>query len=190
LSIDTTKASVARAALDAGADIVNDVSGFRFDPAMAPLVAERGVPAVLMHSRGNFTDMHHEPRYEDVVTEVRTELRDRLERAQESGVDRRQLIVDPGLGFAKNVDHSLEVLRHLPELAELDRPLLVGPSRKRFIGRILSEGSTDFPVDRRLMGTAAAVAASILAGAHIVRVHDVPEMVQVARVGDAILGGD
>jgi len=191
LSVDTTKASVARAALDAGADIVNDVSGFSFDPEMAGLVAERGVPAVMMHLRGNFTDMHREPRYEDVVTEVRTELRDRLERAQESGVDRRQIIVDPGLGFAKDAGHSLEVLRRLPELAALDRPLLVGPSRKRFIGRALArDGGDDLPVEERLMGTAAAVAACVLAGAHVVRVHDVREMVQVARVCDAILAGD
>jgi dihydropteroate synthase len=191
LSVDTTKASVARAALDAGADIVNDVSGFSFDSEMASLVAERHVPAVLMHLRGNFTDMHREPRYADVMAEVRTELRDRLERAQEAGVDHRQIIVDPGLGFAKSAGQSLEVLRRLPELADLDRPLLVGPSRKRFIGRALAaEGEADRPVEERLMGTAAAVAACVLAGAHVVRVHDVREMVQVARVCDAILAGN
>jgi dihydropteroate synthase len=191
LSIDTTKASVARAALDAGADIVNDVSGFTFDPEMAGLVAERGVPAVLMHLRGNFTDMHGDPHYRDVVTEVRTELRDRLDRAQESGVDRRQIIVDPGLGFAKTAEHSLEMLRRLPELADLDRPMLLGPSRKRFIGRALArDGGPEPPAGDRLMGTAAAVAACVLGGAHIVRVHDVREMAQVARVCDAILAGD
>jgi len=191
LSVDTTKASVARAALDAGADIVNDVSGFRFDPAMAPLVAERRVPAVLMHLRGDFTDMHREPRYEDVVGEIRDELRDRLEESKKAGIDASQIIVDPGLGFAKSAGHSLEVLRRLPELAELDRPLLVGPSRKRFIGRALrSPDGADLPVAERLMGTAAAVAACVLAGAHVVRVHDVREMVQVARVCDAILAGE
>ncbi len=190
LSVDTTKAEVARAALDAGADIVNDVSGFRFDAAMAPLVAERGVPAVVMHLRGDFAGMHREQRYEDVVTEVRDELRDRLEEAREAGIDPGQIIVDPGLGFAKSAGHSLEVLRRLGELADLDRPLLVGPSRKRFIGRALSgPGGEDLPVGERLMGTAAAVAASVLAGAHLVRVHDVREMVQVARLCDAILGG-
>ena len=191
LSVDTTKASVARAALDAGADIVNDVSGFRFDPEMAALVAERGVPAVIMHLRGSFRDMHQDPHYVDVVTEIRDELRDRLEEHKKAGIGAGQIIVDPGLGFAKDADHSLEVLRRLPELAELDRPLLVGPSRKRFIGRALAQGDgADAPVEDRLMGTAAAVAASVLAGAHMVRVHDVREMVQVARVCDAILAGD
>ena len=190
LSVDTTKASVARAALDAGADIVNDVSGFTFDPGMAGLVAERRVPAVLMHLRGNFRDMHRDPHYADVVTEVRNELRDRLDCIEKAGIDLGQIIVDPGLGFAKDAGHSLAVLRRLPELAELDRPLLVGPSRKRFIGRALAaEGGTEAPVEDRLMGTAAAVAACILAGAHVVRVHDVREMVQVARVCDAILAG-
>ena len=190
LSVDTTKASVARAALDAGADIVNDVSGFTFDPGMAGLVAERRVPAVLMHLRGNFRDMHRDPHYADVVTEVRNELRDRLDCIEKAGIDPGQIIVDPGLGFAKDAGHTLEVLRRLPELAELDRPLLVGPSRKRFIGRALAaEGGTEAPVEDRLMGTAAAVAACILAGAHVVRVHDVREMVQVARVCDAILAG-
>jgi dihydropteroate synthase len=191
LSVDTTKASVARAALDAGADIVNDVSGFSFDPKMAPLIAERGVPAVLMHLRGDFADMHREPHYADVMTEVRTELRDRLDGAEKAGIDLGQIIVDPGLGFAKDAGHSLEVLRRLPELAELDRPLLVGPSRKRFIGRAQAgNGGADAPVEDRLMGTAAAVAACIFSGAHMVRVHDVREMVQVARVCDAILAGE
>jgi dihydropteroate synthase len=189
LSVDTTKASVARAALDAGADIVNDVSGFSFDPEMAALVAERGVPAVLMHLRGNFKDMHRDPQYVDVVTEVRDELRGRLEESKKAGIDAGQIIVDPGLGFAKSAGHTLEVVRRLGELAALDRPLLVGPSRKRFIGHALAAGGADRPVEDRLMGTAAAVAACILAGAHMVRVHDVREMVQVARVCDAVLAG-
>jgi dihydropteroate synthase len=190
LSVDTTKATVARAALDAGADMVNDVSGFTFDPGMAGVVAERGVPAILVHLRGDFTGMHREPHYADVMTEIRTELQDRLDRSEKAGIDLGQVIVDPGLGFAKSPVHSLEVLRRLPELAELDRPLLVGPSRKSFIGRALqSSDGEDLPVGERLMGTAAAVAACVLAGAHVVRVHDVREMVQVARVCDAILAG-
>ena len=183
LSIDTTKAAVARAALDAGADLVNDVSGFRFDPAMAPLVAERRVPAVVMHLRGDFESMHREPRYANVVEEVAAELRDTLARAERAGVPRSSLIVDPGLGFAKDAGHSLELLRRLPELAALDRPLLVGPSRKSFIGRLLG-----LPVEGRLLGTAATVAACVLGGAHIVRVHDVPQMIEVTRVCDAIRG--
>jgi dihydropteroate synthase len=181
LSVDTTKAAVAAAALDAGADIVNDVSGFTFDPALAPLLARRGVPAVVMHLRGDFSAMHREPRYEDVVGEVVAELRQRVAAAESAGVGRGQLILDPGVGFAKNAAHSLEVLRRLPELEALDLPVLVGPSRKSFIGKVL-----DLPVGERLMGTAAAVAACVLAGAHVVRVHDVRPMLEVARMCDAI----
>ena len=183
ISVDTTKAAVARAALDAGADLVNDVSGFRFDPALADLVAARGVPAVVMHMRGDFAGMHVKPSYEDVMGEVVAELGDALGRAEKAGVARSQLLVDPGIGFAKDARHSLEVLRRLPELKTLDRPLVVGPSRKSFIGKVL-----DLPVGERLLGTAAAVAAAVLAGAHVVRVHDVKEMVQVVRVCDAIVG--
>jgi dihydropteroate synthase len=181
LSVDTTRSAVARAALDAGADIVNDVSGFGYDPAMAPLVATRGVPAVLMHLRGAFHEMHSAPAYGDVVAEVVAELAAALARAEALGVGRELLIVDPGIGFSKNAEHSLAVLRGLEALSALERPVLVGPSRKSFIGKLL-----DRPADGRLMGTAAAVAAAILRGAHVVRVHDVREMVEVARVADAL----
>lgn len=183
LSVDTTRAEVARAALDAGAAIVNDVSGFGYDPAMAPLVAERGVPAVLMHLRGGFAEMHRAPSYGDVMAEVVAELAQALARADEAGVPREHTLVDPGIGFSKDAGHSLETLRRLPELDALERPIVVGPSRKSFIGRVL-----DLPVERRLMGTAAAVAACVMAGAHVVRVHDVREMVEVVRVCDAIRG--
>ena len=183
LSVDTTKAEVAAAALDAGADMVNDVSGLRFDAALAPLVAARGVPVVLMHLRGDFRNMHREPRYHDVMGEVAAELREALARAERAGVRREQTIVDPGLGFAKDAGHTLEAIRRLSELSSLERPLLVGPSRKSFIGRVLER-----PADQRLFGTAAAVAACVLAGAHVVRVHDVREMVDVTRVCDAIRG--
>jgi dihydropteroate synthase len=181
LSVDTTKAAVAAACLDAGADIVNDVSGFTFDAALAPLIARRGVPAVAMHLRGDFGAMHREPSYADVMGEVVAELGQRIGAAEAAGVRRSQLIVDPGVGFAKNARHSLEVLRRLPEMEGLDRPILVGPSRKSFIGKVL-----DLPVGERLMGTAAAVAACVLQGAHLVRVHDVKAMVEVARLCDAI----
>jgi dihydropteroate synthase len=184
LSIDTTRAAVARAALDAGADLVNDVSGFRFDPGMAGLVAVRRVPVVLMHLRGDFESMHREPRYGDVMGEVAAELGEAVGRGEEAGIARESMIVDPGIGFAKNAAQSLEVLRRLPELSALDRPFLVGPSRKSFIGKVL-----DLPVGERLFGTAAAVAAAVLGGAHVVRVHDVREMVQVVRLCDAIRGG-
>jgi len=183
LSVDTSKAEVARAALEAGADLVNDVSGFGYDPAMAPLVASRHVPAVLMHLRGGFGEMHRAPTYSDVMAEIVSELAEALARAEGAGVDRRLLIVDPGLGFSKDAGHSLEALRRLPELGALDRPVLVGPSRKSFIGKLL-----DLPVERRLMGTAAAVASAVLLGAHVVRVHDVREMVEVVRVADAVRG--
>ena len=183
LSVDTTKAAVARAALDAGADLVNDVSGFSYDAALPRLVAERGVPAALMHLRGDFAAMHRDPSYDDVMGEVVAELGQALERAAAAGVARSQVILDPGIGFSKSAPHSLEVIRRLPEMAALDRPVLAGPSRKSFIGRVL-----DLPVGERLMGTAAAVAACVLGGAHIVRVHDVGEMAQVVRMCDAIRG--
>jgi dihydropteroate synthase len=207
LSIDTTKAEVAAAALDGGADMVNDVSGLRFDPAMGPLMAQGGVPVVLMHLRGDFQTMHREPRYRDVMAEVAAELQEALARAEEAGIRREQTIVDPGLGFAKDAGHTLEAIRRLPELAALERPLLVGPSRKSFIGRVLERpdrgvgGVRSAPPlderarihsaranDDRLFGTAAAVAACILGGAHVVRVHDVREMVDVARICDAVRG--
>jgi dihydropteroate synthase len=184
LSVDTTRACVARAALDEGADLVNDVSGFAFDPEIAPLVAERKVPAVVMHLRGGFEDVHQPPSYGDVMAEVKAELALALARGAAAGISPELLLVDPGLGFAKDAGHNLEVLRRLPELRDLDRPVLVGPSRKSFLGKVL-----DLPVGERLFGTAAAVAACILGGAHLVRVHDVKEMVQVVRVCDAILGG-
>jgi dihydropteroate synthase len=183
ISVDTTRAEVARAALDAGADLVNDVSGFRFDPGLAGLVAERGVPAVVMHLRGDFGAMHRQPSYRDVMGEVAVELEDALRRGEDAGVPRESMIVDPGIGFAKDSGHSLEAMRRLGELRRLDRPVLVGPSRKSFIGTVLGGA----PPAERLFGTAAAVAAAVIAGAHLVRVHDVAEMVQVVRVCDAIL---
>jgi dihydropteroate synthase len=183
LSVDTTKTAVAAAALDAGADLVNDVSGFAFEPGLARLVARRGVPAVLMHLRGDFSSMHRDPSYKDVMAEVIAELGQAVGRAESAGVPRAQVIVDPGIGFSKAAAHSLEVIRRLPDLAVLDQPVLAGPSRKSFIGRVL-----DLPVGERLMGTAAAVAACVLGGAHIVRVHDVAPMMQVVRMCDAIRG--
>jgi len=183
LSIDTSKSEVAQAALDAGADLVNDVSGFSFDPEMARVVARAGVPAVLMHLRGGFGQVHREPRYEDVMGEVAAELEQAIRRGEEAGVARDRVIVDPGIGFSKAAEHSLETLRRLPELARLDRPVLVGPSRKSFMAKIVNR-----PPDARLMGTAGAVAACVMAGAHLVRVHDVSEMMDVVRVCDAIRG--
>jgi len=181
ISVDTTRAEVARAALDAGADLVNDVSAFRFDPGMGPLVATRGVPAILMHSRGDSAERHKDPSYDDVPSEIARELGEALARAERAGVGRDHLIVDPGLGFSKNAAHSLCALARLDGLRVLDRPVLVGPSRKSFIGTLL-----DRPVEERAFGTAAAVATAVFLGAHVVRVHDVRQMVDVVRVCDAV----
>jgi dihydropteroate synthase len=182
LSIDTTKAAVAAFALDAGAALVNDVSGLTFDAALGPLVAARGVPLVAMHTRGTPADMQARADYGDVVADVSRELQQALDRAVAAGVPRELVILDPGIGFAKRAGHSLALLAGLPRLAGLGRPLLVGVSRKSFLTAAtgpLEAAGRDWP-------TAAAVTASILAGAHVVRVHRVAEMVLVARVADAI----
>ncbi len=182
LSIDTYKARVARAALGEGASIVNDISGLRYDPPIAAVAADAGAPRVLMHMRGRSGTMYREARYADVVSEVAAELRKSLAAAEASGVARESLIVDPGLGFAKEARHSLELLARLPELAALDRPLLVGPSRKSFLAAVIG----DRPPAARDFATAAAAAAAVLGGAHIVRVHAVREMRDVVRVADEI----
>jgi dihydropteroate synthase len=182
VSVDTTKAEVADAALDVGASIVNDVSALSFDAEMASLVARRGAAAVLMHLRGTFGEMHRSPLYADVMGEIVSELGARVAAAVAAGIPRRKLLVDPGVGFSKTAAHSLEALRRLHELAALGCPVLVGPSRKSFIGAVL-----DVPVHGRLLGTASAVAAAVLGGAHVVRVHDVREMREVARIADASL---
>jgi dihydropteroate synthase len=184
LSIDTTRAEVAEAALAAGADIVNDISGLRFDPRLGEVAAGRGAPIILMHLRGSFDTMHRAPHYDSVLAEVAGELCAAQERARACGIAAEMILLDPGIGFAKDAAHSLEVLRELPAYQSLDRPLVVGVSRKSFIGKVL-----DLPVGERLHGTSAAVAASILGGAHVVRVHDAAAMIQVARVCDAIAGG-
>lgn len=183
ISIDTYKAGVARAAIDAGASIVNDVSGLRRDPALARVVAERGAGLVLMHSRGTPKTMAGDAVYGDLVADVVTEISASVRAAEAAGVAAEQIVVDPGVGFAKRPAHSYGVLARLPEIAAaLGRPLLVGPSRKSFMRVALN----DRPAVERDWGTAAAVAASVLAGAHVVRVHAVREMVQVTRVAEEI----
>jgi len=183
ISVDTTKAAVAEAALDAGASLVNDTSGLRYDAGLGAVVARHGAALVLMHLRGRPREMYEQASYEDVAGEVIRELAESLAAAERAGVARDATIIDPGLGFAKRAEHSYEALARLSELAELDRPILVGSSRKSFLQRALGDGP---PADRD-WGTAATVAAAILAGAHIVRVHAVGPMVQVARVTDEIL---
>jgi dihydropteroate synthase len=185
ISVDTTKAAVARAALDEGAAIVNDISGLRYDPDLGRVVAAAGAALVVMHMRGTARDMYREASYTDVGAEVREELAESLVAAELAGVAREATILDPGLGFAKRAEHSFEALARLAELAALGRPILVGSSRKSFLKRALG----DLPPQSRDWGTAATVAAAILEGAHIVRVHAVGEMVQVARVADEILRG-
>lgn len=182
ISIDTYKADVARAALDAGAVLVNDISAFAYDSAMGPLVAARGVPAILMHTRGRPQDMYAHADYGDVAADVTADLQRRIVQAQEQGVARDRLLLDPGLGFAKRAQQSLDMLKGLPRLADLGLPVVVGPSRKSFLAA--ATGPVE-PPDRE-WATAAAVTAAILGGAHIVRVHAVEKMVQVARVADAL----
>ena len=182
ISIDTYKAEVAAVALDLGAAIVNDISGFEFDPKLGPLVAARGIPAILMHTRGRPQEMAANAEYVDVVDEVMAELRKTLARAGAYGVMPDRLIIDPGIGFAKRAGHSMRVLSHLERLAELGRPVLVGPSRKSF----MTAATGPLPHEERDWPTAAAVTAAVLGGAHIVRVHNVEKMVHVVRVADAL----
>jgi len=183
ISIDTYKPAVAEAALRAGASIVNDISGLRYEPDLAGVVASKRAIIVLMHTRGRSRDMYREADYHDVVDEVLDELRESVAFAAGAGIPAERVIVDPGLGFAKEASHTYEALARLDEFSGLGRPLLVGPSRKRFLARALGG---DVPASGRDWGTAAAVTAAALAGAHIVRVHAVREMVQVARVSDEI----
>jgi dihydropteroate synthase len=185
ISVDTYKAEVAEAALGAGAAAVNDISGLQYDPALAGVVARHGAALVLMHMRGRSRDMYRQADYADAVAEVAAELRQAVARAEAGGVPRGSLILDPGIGFAKKAEHSWRLLSALDAapLAALDRPWLVGPSRKSF----LTAATGDLTPERRGWATAAAVTAAVLAGAHIVRVHDVAEMVQVVRVADRVL---
>jgi dihydropteroate synthase len=185
ISIDTYKSSVADRALASGAGIVNDVSGLLYDAEMAGVVASRGAAVVLMHTRGRPKTMYSEALYTNLVSEVTLELRDRMARATAAGVPAGQILVDPGLGFAKQPEHSYGVLARLPEIAAaLDRPILVGPSRKSF----LREAAGGRAAPDRDWASAAAVTSAVLSGAHIIRVHAVAEMVQVVRAAEAIRG--
>ena len=183
VSVDTYKASIADAALAAGAAIVNDISGLRYEPALGEVAAKRRAAIVLMHTRGRPSAMYEQASYHAVVDEVLDELRESIAFATRAGVPDERIIVDPGLGFAKDAPHSYEVLARLHMFAELGRPVLVGPSRKSFLTRPLGG---QVPVGERDWPTSAAVAAAVLAGAHIVRVHAVREMLQVVRVADEI----
>jgi dihydropteroate synthase len=183
LSVDTYKSSVARKALEAGAAVINDISGLRFSPDMAKVAADFGAAVVIMHIKGTPRDMQQNPVYRDVVGEVQAYLEEGIELAVRAGVDREKIMVDPGIGFGKNLEHNLTLLNRLDEFKSLGRPIVLGTSRKKFIGTIL-----DIPVpEQRIDGTAATVALGIERGAAVIRVHDVARMAQVARMTDAII---
>jgi len=189
ISVDTQKAAVAELAIGSGAAMINDVSGLRHDPQLAEVAARHGVPLILMHMRGTPPTMQKMPFAKNVMKDVATGLRRSVAIAREAGVPTSKIILDPGIGFGKSFEQNYELLANLPELGKLGFPLLVGTSRKGFLGKTLATNGKPAPAEERIWGTAATVTASILGGAHIVRVHDVMEMAQVARVADAVLRG-
>ena len=188
VSVDTQKAEVGEAAIAAGAEILNDVSALRMDPRLAEVARAERVPMILMHMRGTPRTMQRGPFARDVVRDVMAGLREAVARATRAGLAKSQLLLDPGIGFGKRYEQNFEILARLPEFARLGCPIVVGTSRKAFLGKALArQGEPAVPAGERLLGTAATVTASILGGAHIVRVHDVAEMVRVVRVADQIL---
>ena len=187
VSVDTYKAAVARAGVEAGAEIVNDVSGFRWDPAMAKTVGSLRCGAVIAHSRGRPNEWRNLPPAEDIVLLIRRELKQQAEAAVLAGTKRPRVVIDPGFGFGKRFDENYPILRRLEELQSIGFPLLAGVSRKSFLGRTLARDGEDAPVDRRLFGTLAAETAAILSGAHIIRTHDIAASADAVRVADRIL---
>jgi len=187
IAVDTRKSQVAEASISAGAQIINDISGLRFDPRIAEVAHRRGVPLILMHLRGEPATMQKGLFARDVMKDVVQGLRASIRKARAAGVRKSQIVIDPGIGFGKSFEQNYELLRKLPELAKLGYPLLVGTSRKGFLGATLARNGRPAPPEERLWATAATMTASILGGAHIVRVHDVAEMAQVARVADCLL---
>jgi len=185
ISVDTYKSSVAEVALDCGADILNDISALTYDPAIGRLAASRRVPLMLMHILGEPRNISLSPHYEDVVVEVAAYLKGQAQTAIDFGVPQEDIVIDPGIGFGKTSEHNLELIRRLRELCALGYPILIGPSRKRFLGKITG---VEDPAGRR-DATAASIALSVAGGADIVRVHDVREMVHVVKVADAIVRG-
>lgn len=188
MSMDTQKAEVAEGALAAGAEILNDISALRVDPRLAKVAARARAPMILMHMRGTPRTMQHGPFARNVISDVMTGLREAVARARHAGLPKSQILLDPGIGFGKRHEQNFEILARLPEFARLGYPLVIGTSRKSFLGKAMAgPGEPDLPPGERLLGTAATVTASILGGAHIVRVHDVAEIARVVRVADAIL---
>jgi dihydropteroate synthase len=186
ISVDTRRSTIAELAICAGAQIINDVSGLRSDARMAEVAAKHGVPLILMHMRGEPRTMQRGPFARNVMRDVALGLRESVAKARKAGVRKAQIILDPGIGFGKSYAQNYELIEKLPRLAALGYPLLVGASRKGFLGATLANGGKPAPPEKRIWGTAAIVTASILRGAHIVRVHDVAEMVQVARIADCV----
>jgi len=186
ISVDTQKAAVAEIAIGAGAQVINDVSGLRRDPQMADVVARHGAAIVLMHMRGTPRTMQKMPFAKNVMKDVFNGLRQSVALARSAGIAKDKIVIDPGIGFGKSFEQNYEFLAKLTEFAKLGYPLLVGPSRKGFLAKTLARHGKPAPVEERLWGTAATVTASILGGAHMVRVHDVKEIVQVARIADCI----
>jgi len=182
ISIDTTKSAVAQEALGEGASIVNDISGLKRDAQMGSVVAHFGAGCVLMHIKGTPQTMQDNPVYSFLIDEIIDSLKESISEAKASGINRENIAVDPGIGFGKTTEHNLQIIKKLNEFNCLELPILIGTSRKSFIGNVLN-----LPVDRRLLGTAASVAVAILNGAHIVRVHDVKEMLEVTKIVDIIL---
>lgn len=190
ISIDTMKSGVARRAIEAGASMINDVSALRFDPRLAEIAVESGAPVILMHMLGEPKTMQVSPRYDDLIAEICGFLEAAVQRAQKTGISKSKIIIDPGIGFGKTVTHNLLLIKHLSALQSLDLPILIGSSRKMFIRKILKdEHVDDIPADLPMVetGTQATVAAAVLNGAHIVRVHDVANTVSTVKIVDAIL---
>jgi dihydropteroate synthase len=182
ISIDTYKSRVAKEALDSGASMVNDISGLRYDPEMKKVIAKYDVPVVLMHIKGTPKNMQENPHYDNLIEEIKTYLIESIKIAKEAGIDGDKIIIDPGIGFGKTPEDNLRILKNLNEFTELGRPLMVGVSRKSFIGKILN-----LPTEERLEGSLASMAVAIMNGANILRVHDVKESKMVAKLVDAIL---
>jgi len=185
ISIDTYKAKVAEEAINAGATIINDISGLRFDPQMPYIASKYDTPVVIMHIKGTPKNMQINPVYDALIPEITEYLRNSIVIAKNAGVKENNIIIDPGIGFGKKPEHNLLIIKNLKEFANLGKPILIGVSRKSFIGKILD----DAPAEQRLEGTMAAVAVSVINGANIVRVHDVKETVKVVKVVDAIRFG-
>lgn len=182
ISVDTSKSDLARLAFNAGADIINDISALRFDPAMLPLAVEMNVPVIIMHMQGTPRTMQKTPHYDNVIDDIKSEFSQWLNSFESKGLSRKKIIIDPGIGFGKNLDHNLSILKHIPSFSDLGCPILIGHSRKRFIGILLDEKEPS----KRDVGTAAISALCARSGVAILRVHDVIKTVQAVKLAQAI----